>query len=59
MRESIAAVAGFWYTAWVDAGQPDLKTLVNQNFSQEELKEFEKLDEEWKKGKLQGDLREE
>ncbi|MFI5152660.1 MAG: zinc dependent phospholipase C family protein [Chitinophagales bacterium] len=59
MRESIAAVASFWYTAWVDAGQPDLKTLVNQNFSQEELKEFEKLDEEWKKGKLQGDLREE
>ncbi|PST81743.1 S1/P1 Nuclease [Pedobacter yulinensis] len=27
MRASIAAVAGFWYTAWVDAGQPDLQHL--------------------------------
>jgi hypothetical protein len=25
MRESIYAVADFWYTAWVNAGQPDLK----------------------------------
>ena len=25
MRESIFAVASFWYTAWVNAGQPDLR----------------------------------
>jgi hypothetical protein len=50
MRQSIFAVASFWYTAWVNAGQPDLKTLVNKNFSEEELKEFEALNKEWIKG---------
>lgn len=28
MRQSIYAVACFWYTAWVNAGQPDLKELI-------------------------------
>lgn len=27
MRQSIYAVASFWYTAWVNAGQPDLSTM--------------------------------
>jgi hypothetical protein len=50
MRQSIFAVASFWYTAWVNAGQPDLKNMVNKNFSEEELKEFEALNKEWIKG---------
>lgn len=25
MQDAVRAVASFWYTAWVDAGQPDLK----------------------------------
>ncbi|MBS1596814.1 MAG: S1/P1 Nuclease [Bacteroidetes bacterium] len=50
MRQSIYAVASFWFTCWVDAGQPDLKNLVNQNFNQDELKEFEILDTAWKNG---------
>lgn len=29
MRQSIYSVASFWYTAWVDAGQPDLNGLLN------------------------------
>lgn len=28
MRQSVFAIASFWYTAWVDAGQPDLSLLV-------------------------------
>ncbi len=28
MRQSIFAVASFWYTAWVNAGQPDLKEFI-------------------------------
>ncbi len=28
MRQSINAVASFWYTAWIDAGQPDLDGLI-------------------------------
>lgn len=51
MRQSIFAIASFWYTAWVNAGQPDLSTMANQSFSENDLREFEKLDEEWKKGK--------
>jgi len=27
MRSAIAATAGFWYTAWVNAGKPDLSDL--------------------------------
>ncbi|SFT51283.1 hypothetical protein SAMN05216474_0994 [Lishizhenia tianjinensis] len=28
MREAILAVASFWYTAWVDGGQPDVMELL-------------------------------
>ena len=48
MRQSIYGVASFWYTAWVNAGQPDLKNLVNKEFSAEDLKEFESLNNSWK-----------
>ncbi len=50
MRQAIFAIASFWYTAWVNAGQPDLKALVKQKFSENELKEFDDLNESWKKG---------
>lgn len=30
MRKSIRAVGSFWYSAWIDAGQPDLATLMRQ-----------------------------
>ncbi|MFN8266063.1 MAG: zinc dependent phospholipase C family protein [Chitinophagaceae bacterium] len=54
MRQSIFAVASFWYTAWVNAGQPDLKKLTNKEFTAEELKEFEELNNSWKNGKIVG-----
>ena len=47
MRESIYSVASFWYTSWVNAGQPDLKSLINKDFSEEERNEFEKLNKAW------------
>jgi hypothetical protein len=50
MRQAIFAVASFWYTAWVNAGQPDLKELSKQTFSADDLKEFENLDTQWKTG---------
>lgn len=50
MRQSIYAIASFWYTAWVNAGQPDLKSLVNQKFTEQDLKEFEELNNNWKAG---------
>ncbi len=50
MRQSIFTIASFWYTAWVNAGQPDLKDLANQKFSEKELKDFEELNNSWKGG---------
>ena len=54
MRMSIYAVASFWYTAWVDAGQPDLTQLANKTFSAEDLKEFELLNQSWKSNDIKG-----
>ncbi len=54
MRLSIYSVASFWYTAWVNAGQPNLATLGNATLSAAELKELELLDAQWKAGKPKG-----
>ena len=52
MRLSIFSVASFWYTAWVNAGQPDLKKLAKKAFSNEDLADFEKLNEAWRAGSM-------
>ncbi len=54
MRQSIFAVASFWYTAWVNAGQPDLSKLSHKEFSAADLKEFENLNSAWQKGIIKG-----
>jgi hypothetical protein len=54
MRQSIFAMASFCYTAWVNAGQPDLKSLSNKELSPDDLKEFEDLNNAWKKGSIRG-----
>ena len=50
MQQAIFAVASFWYTAWVNAGQPDLKDLAKQKFSDADLKEFDELNTQWQSG---------
>lgn len=47
MRQSIFCISSFWYTAWVNAGQPDLKGLTRQKFSEKDVKEFEELNSKW------------
>lgn len=49
MRQSIFAIASFWFTAWVNAGQPDLHELSGRSFSATDLALFEQLDADWKK----------
>ena len=49
MRQSVFAVASFWYTAWINAGQPDLAKLSNKDFSEADMKEFEELNKAWSK----------
>jgi hypothetical protein len=55
MRQSISSIASFWYTAWVNAGQPDLKGLARQKLSEKDIKEFEELNAKWSgSGKMIG-----
>lgn len=51
MRASVRCVASFWFTAWVDAGQPDLKRLADFEPTAEELKRRREEYDLWKKGK--------
>ena len=52
MRQSILAVASFWFSAWVNAGQPDLKSLSGKDFSDLELQEFKDLTHAWQSAAL-------
>lgn len=54
MRQAIFAVASFWYTAWINAGQPDLSSLAHQTFSENDLKDFEILNQQWQNGTIKG-----
>jgi hypothetical protein len=52
MKESIHAIGSYWYTAWVNAGQPDLGRLHDREVS-DSLKAAHKLEDElWKTGKV-------
>jgi hypothetical protein len=54
MRQSIYAIASLWFTAWVNAGQPDLAKLTNKEFTEEERKEFEELNRQWRNAAVKG-----
>lgn len=49
MRASIFATASFWYTAWVNAGQPDLSRMRETVLAETDRLEFEALNEAWRK----------
>lgn len=34
MRSAVVSIGSFWYTAWVDAGQPDMNLLLAQSTNQ-------------------------
>lgn len=54
MRQSIHTIASFWFTAWVNAGQPDLKGMSKNVFSEADIKEFEQLNRSWNTGRMLG-----
>ncbi|MBK0382669.1 S1/P1 Nuclease [Pedobacter sp. SD-b] len=54
MRSSILDVGSFWYSAWVDAGQPDMKNLIKETITLEEKKKTEKEEQLYLKGKALG-----
>lgn len=52
MRVAIRMLGDLWFSAWVDAGQPDVQLLLNYTPSEQELEQRKKLLEEWKNGRL-------
>ncbi len=54
LRSSVISVGTIWYTAWVDAGQPDLGKLQNTPPSAEFLEELKKLEEDYHNGAHKG-----
>ncbi len=48
MRAAIRMTGSLWFTAWIDAGQPDLKSLIQNGPSEEELEERRREIEQWK-----------
>lgn len=54
MQQAIVSVGSYWYTAWVNAGSPDLERMESSAFSDSldaRIKEEEYL---WKHGRLKG-----
>ena len=52
MNASITAVADFWYTAWVNAGKPDLSVLDDTELTELNKAPLAKDYAAWKQGKL-------
>lgn len=48
MRASVKMTADLWFTAWVDAGQPDLRRLLEYRPTEEELRLRKAEWEQWK-----------
>jgi hypothetical protein len=48
MQQSIYSVASFWYTAWINAGQPNLLNLLEKPLTPAEEKEIEAMNIKWK-----------
>ncbi|MCL6524015.1 MAG: S1/P1 Nuclease [Thermoflavifilum sp.] len=54
MRRAIQELADFWYTAWVNAGKPDLTQLDDPALTRANRKIYEKAYRLWQQGKLWG-----
>jgi hypothetical protein len=52
MRASIRMTGSLWFTAWVDAGQPDLDKLINYRPTVQEIERRRKELALWKEGSL-------
>ena len=54
LTQSVFAVASFWYTAWVNAGQPDLRNMGRKELSAEDEAAFSDLEMKWRNEKIKG-----
>lgn len=49
MQLAAKAAADFWFTAWVNAGQPDLSSMQRKSISQKLMRLLRKEEESWNK----------
>lgn len=52
MRSAILMVGSYWYSAWVDAGQPDLDKLIAKPLNAEDRLKLQKEEAIFKSGKI-------
>jgi hypothetical protein len=52
MRSAILAVGSYWYSAWVDAGQPDLDKLIKQPLNTVEKRKIQQEENLYRAGKV-------
>jgi len=52
LQLGIYEVACFWYTAWINAGSPDLNSLDDPHLTKQNKKNYKKELKAWKKGKI-------
>jgi hypothetical protein len=52
MRAAISLLGDFWFSAWADAGQPDLMPLIKYKPTEQELELRRRELEEWKQQRL-------
>ena len=55
MMAAIKLVGSLWYTAWVNAGQPDLEKMETKEFSDSLKKANEEIEQMWKTGQPKND----
>jgi hypothetical protein len=54
MRASIKAVGNFWYSAWIDAGQPNMENMIRVPEAELERQREERLNNKYEGGKIIG-----
>ncbi|RZM18051.1 MAG: S1/P1 Nuclease [Pedobacter sp.] len=54
MRAAIMSIASYWYSAWIDAGQPSLESLVKIPMDTSDKKAMEETLTKYKEGKIIG-----
>lgn len=54
MRKAIVATTNFWYTAWINAGKPNLDELDSKELTERNKKNLKNDLKLWKTGKLFG-----
>jgi hypothetical protein len=51
MRAAVRTIGNLWFSAWIDAGQPDMNILLSYQPSEKELEERRKEIESWRAGR--------